>query len=150
MENFVFCAVFIKSYTWHKNIELIQKSLIFSQKSLSCANIKISRYIKYQDFEKKWETLMAENFELIQCLSHFQSSFIHLEPKIFQCHILRNLFLGRKQRTFSFKNQLRFGTKIFNFEIFMTIHEKMKTPHGFNEKLISNRRVHLKKKLLHL
>ena len=137
MENFVFCAVFIKSYTWHKNIELIQNSLIFSQKSLSCANIKISRYIKYQDFEKKWETLMAENFELIQCLSHFQSSFIHLEPKIFQCHILRNLFLS-------------FGTKIFNFEIFMTIHEKMKIPHGFNEKLISNQRVHLKKKLLHL
>ena len=27
----------------------------------------------------------------------------------------------------------------------MTIHEKMKTPHGFNEKLTSNQRVHLKK-----
>ena len=32
----------------------------------------------------------------------------------------------------------------------MTIHEKMKIPHGFNEKLISNQRVHLKKKLLYL
>ena len=50
---------------------------------------------------------MAENLELIQYLDHFQSNFIHLEPR-------SQGFLERKQSTFPLKKQCSFGAKMLN------------------------------------